>query len=250
MTASRLFRVAPADVTDEQRASGKIADLSFGFQGGARAFKAFCSTFTDAEIDEFKRDWRATHPGIVRLWHDLNRAAVEAVYARGKVIKCGPVAFKAHTEYLQLKLPSGLKLNPLPRIAQGEYGPGIIFADNSKGFTDHRAYGGMLAENVASGIARDILAGAMIRLEASGYPIALLGDDEITAEVPIGFGSIDELTKLMTQVPDWAPGLPIAAVAWMVRATPSEHREKPIQYPADNRAHKTFCKHKTPMGRS
>ena len=72
----------------------------------------------------------------------------------------------------------------------------------------------MLAENVASGIARDILAGAMIRLEASGYPIALHCHDEITAEVPIGFGSIDELTKLMTQVPDWAPGLPIAAVAW------------------------------------
>ena len=111
VTASRLFRVAPADVTDEQRASGKIADLSFGFQGGARAFKAFCSTFTDAEIDQFKRDWRATHPGIVRLWHDLNRAAVEAVYARGKVIKCGPVAFKAHTEYLQLKLPSGRKIS-------------------------------------------------------------------------------------------------------------------------------------------
>jgi DNA polymerase bacteriophage-type len=215
VTAAKLFRTTPAAVTDEQRASGKVCDLAFGFQGGARAFKAFSSAFTDDEIEQFKKDWRAAHPMIQRLWHDLNRAAVDAVYNRGKVIKCGPVAFKAHTEYLQLKLPSGRKISyPLPRLAQGEYGPGIIFADNSKGFTDHRAYGGLLAENVASGIARDILAEAMIRLELAGYPIVLHCHDELVAEVPIGFGSTADFTAPMTQVPGWALGLPIAAVAW------------------------------------
>ena len=43
VTAAKLFRTTPADVTDEQRASGKVCDLAFGFQGGARAFKAFSS---------------------------------------------------------------------------------------------------------------------------------------------------------------------------------------------------------------
>jgi DNA polymerase len=38
--------------------------------------------------------------------------------------------------------------------------------------------------------------------------------DEIICEVPIGFGSTAEFTKLMTVVPSWAHGLPIAAKAW------------------------------------
>jgi len=32
--------------------------------------------------------------------------------------------------------------------------------------------------------------------------------------VPIGFGSADELTRLMTLKPAWALDLPIAANAW------------------------------------
>jgi len=34
------------------------------------------------------------------------------------------------------------------------------------------------------------------------------------AEVPIGFGSTDEFTRLMTRKPAWALELPIAAKAW------------------------------------
>jgi DNA polymerase len=38
--------------------------------------------------------------------------------------------------------------------------------------------------------------------------------DEILCEVPAGFGSTEEFTRLMTQRPSWAPDLPIAASAW------------------------------------
>ena len=76
------------------------------------------------------------------------------------------------------------------------------------------AYGGLWTENVVSGIARDLLAEAMLRIEAAGYPIVLHVHDEIVAEVPIGFGSLDEFTHLMTRKPAWALDLPIAATAW------------------------------------
>lgn len=33
-------------------------------------------------------------------------------------------------------------------------------------------------------------------------------------EVPLGFGGKEEFRKLMTVVPSWAHGLPIAAEAW------------------------------------
>jgi DNA polymerase len=69
-------------------------------------------------------------------------------------------------------------------------------------------------ENVVSGIARDLLAEAMLRIEAAGYSIVLHVHDEIVAEVPENFGSTEEFTRLMTQRPSWALDLPIAASVW------------------------------------
>ena len=92
-------------------------------------------------------------------------------------------------------------------------------SDNAAGrFTECRdgdgAYGGLWTENVVSGIARDLLAEAMLRIETAGYPIVLHVHDEIVGEVAEGFGSLDEFTKLMTRKPAWALDLPIAANAW------------------------------------
>ena len=42
---------------------------------------------------------------------------------------------------------------------------------------------------LSSGIARDLLADAMLRIEAAGYPIVLHVHDEVVAEVPEDFGS-------------------------------------------------------------
>ena len=76
------------------------------------------------------------------------------------------------------------------------------------------AYGGLWTENVVSGISRDLLASAMLRLERAGYRIVLHVHDEAVAEVPEDFGSTDEFTRLMIAPPAWALGLPIAAKAW------------------------------------
>jgi DNA polymerase len=83
------------------------------------------------------------------------------------------------------------------------------------GWVRVETYGGMLVENATSGVARDILAHAMPKLEAAGYPVVAHVHDEPFSEVPIGFGSIEEFESIMMDLPDWAAGWPIkAAGGW------------------------------------
>ena len=139
---------------------------------------------------------------------------------RGRVVRCGAVAFKCSGAFLRLKLPSGRKISyPFPRIIGDEREQRVVFADNADGqFKDCRngqgAYGGVWVENIVSGIARDILAEAMLRVDAAGYPIGLHVHDELVCEVPLGFGSLNDFTRLMTRKPAWALDLPIAGLRY------------------------------------
>jgi DNA polymerase bacteriophage-type len=222
-TACRIFRVPSGSYTKDspERNVGKTCDLAFGYMGAINAWRKFePERFTDDEVKTFNAEWRAAHPAIKRFWYNIDRAALTAVRERGRVIRCGPVAFKSTGAFLQLKLPSGRKLSyPQPRAVGDEQCQHIVFMDNAAGqFQDcrngHGAYGGLWTENVVSGIARDLLAEAMLRIEAAGYPIVLHVHDEIVAEVPEGFGSLDDFTHVMTRKPAWALDLPIAAKAW------------------------------------
>jgi DNA polymerase len=222
-TACKIFRVPSGTYTKEspERSVGKTCDLAFGYMGGLGAWRKFeTARFTDAEVETFKQEWRAAHPKIKAFWYALDHAAWSAVRERGRIFRCGSVAFRCDATFLQLKLPNGRKLSyPRPRIIGDDREQRVVFADNSAGqFKDCRhgqgAYGGTWTENVVQAIARDLLAEAMLRVEAAGYPIVLHVHDEIACEVPIGFGSTDEFTRLMTRKPAWALELPIAAEAW------------------------------------
>jgi len=223
-TACRIFRVPSGSYTKSspERSVGKVCDLAFGYMGGLNAWRKFePDRFTDDEVEKFKAEWRATHPNIVKFWYAVDRAAWTAVRDRGRVVTCGPIAFRSNGAFLQLKLPSGRKISyPQPRIrakdARHQY---VIFSDNAEGqFKDCRygagAYGGLWVENIVSGIARDLLVEAMFRVEAAGYRIVLHVHDETVCEVPENFGSTEEFVRLMTRKPAWALDLPIAAEAW------------------------------------
>jgi DNA polymerase len=223
ITACKIFGKPNGTYTkdDPERGVGKTCDLALGYAGGVNAFRKFSDQFTDDEVKAFVRSWRQAHPEIKRLWDRLDRAAWTAVQERGRVVRCGVVRFRCDGAFLQLILPSGRVLSyPQPRIIGDEHEQHVVFADNAAGqFQDCRhgqgAYGGLWTENVVSGIARDLLADAMLRIEAAGYPIVLHVHDEVVAEVLESFGSTDEFTRLMIRKPAWALELPIAAKAWI-----------------------------------
>jgi hypothetical protein len=76
-----------------------------------------------------------------------------------------------------------------------------------------RAYGGTWIENVIQAAARDVFYAAMKRLEAAGYAITLHVHDEVVAEVPEDFGSVEEFKRILLEPPSWASGLPLGAKA-------------------------------------
>jgi DNA polymerase len=222
--ACRMLHVPDGTFTPDspERKIGKTADLACGYMGGASAIEKFApGVFDEAQREQIKTEWRAAHPNIKRFWYDLDRAAWTAVQDRGRIVPCGPVEFRAMGTFLFLKLPSGRKLaypDAWAKQIDPQHGV-VVFNDNSAGgwraCRDGRgAYGGVWTENIVQAIARDLLAEAMLRVESAGYRIVLTVHDEIVAEVPDGFGSTEEFTRLMTRKPAWAPTLPIAAKAW------------------------------------
>jgi DNA polymerase len=222
--ACRMMHVPAGTYTPDspERKVGKFSDLACGYQGGVSAIENIApGVFNAAEREQIKNEWRAAHPNIRNFWYNIDRAAWAAVQNRGSIVRCGPVAFRALGTFLFLKLPSGRKL-AYPDVRAKQIDPQhgvVVFNDNSAGgwreCRDGRgAYGGVWTENIIQAVSRDLLAEAMLRIESAGYRIVLHVHDEIVAEVPDGFGSLEEFSRLMTRKPAWAPTLPIAAKAW------------------------------------
>jgi DNA polymerase len=219
VTASRLLgrTITPGD--EKERSLGKVADLACGFGGSVGAWRRFAPNDprSDEEIKADITAWRDAHPATRQFWFDLERAAKRSLFTRRK-ITIGRLTFEPDNGTLYLTLPSNRRLAyPEARLGPGRFvgTTQISFKDNAAGgWTDTRAWYGSFIENVVQAVSRDLLAAAMQRLESAGYPVVLHVHDEILCETREEFGSTDEFLQLMTQLPDWAKGLPVAAKTW------------------------------------
>ena len=199
----------------EERQIGKVAVLALGYQGGVGAFQTMAAAnrveIEDELADQIKVKWRKANKNIVRFWYALEEAANNAVKHRGHAFDVGSITFKCHGDFLFAKLPSGRRLAYYqPRL--GNNGLEFWGTDSRLGgrWAKLDTYGGKLAENITQAVARDLLADAMLRVEAAGYPVVMHVHDEIVSEVPKDFGSLAEFEELICQMPDWATGLPMA----------------------------------------
>ncbi len=210
---------------------GKVAELASGYQGWVGAWKAFGAEKhfkNDDEIAMAVQQWRNDSPNIVSFWKGVEDTARSAIQQPGKIFEYGRISYQMHGDTLFCKLPSGRFLKyHLPRVTPGvsPYGKRILKisymgwnSDPMKGPTGWirmDTYGGKLTENIVQAVSRDILAYAMLNLDAAGYPIVLHVHDEIVAEVLKDFGSIEEFERIMSIMPTWAKGWPVrAAGGW------------------------------------
>lgn len=244
--AADIYKVPVSRVANpsKERDVGKFTVLGCGYGMGAKKFREQLKEQTGIVLakekgkrgkvirDEAKEAvdaYRARNSRIVKFWREIERAALSAVATPGRVTRCGRrgcIRFVVRGQFLWCVLPSGRPLAyPLPRIEMrktpwGEKKASVVYSGTNaytRRWEPIVAYGGLLTENVVQAMSRDVMAEAMLRHDAAGYPLVLTVHDEIVADVPEGHGSLDEFLRLSAERPEWALDLPIAVEGWQGR---------------------------------
>ena len=81
VTASRILKRTVTPEDEAGRQIGKTCDLAFGFGGGLGAWRRFdaSNTYTDAQVESFKTEWRDQHAATVRFWKSLESMLRHAI---------------------------------------------------------------------------------------------------------------------------------------------------------------------------
>src|SRR5215471_4522742 len=211
------------NISAAERQLGKCAELAAGFGGSVGAWRRIAhdeDARTDAEVLTIIHAWRAKHPAICAFWQRLARAARLSIRTRQSIPVMPAPLPSIITSFdgtdLTITLPNGRAINypnarlvPNKKFADGD--ADIEFMDNARGqWKPVRAWFGVLVENTVQGIARDLLAAAIIRAEAR-WPgtVVFHCHDELVLEAPIGAISAQDALACMLEAPTWAAGLPL-----------------------------------------
>ena len=217
-SASQMFHV-PVEkhgVNGHLRQKGKIAELALGYGGSVGALKAMGALNMGVPEEELKPlvdAWRLANPNIVRLWWDVDRAA--SICVREKTTtECRGIKFIYQSGMMFVVLPSGRRLVYVkPRMGVNRYGNESVTFEGvgeQKKWLRLESFGPKFVENNIQATASDILAEAMLRLDAHGYKIVMHVHDEAVIEAPADT-SLEDICEVMGQTPTWAKGLLLRA---------------------------------------
>lgn len=188
------------------------------------------------KLQEIVDQWREANPNIVKAWYAYDRAAKNAVTNFGSRHTAYRIEFfcavTAGSKYLFAKLPSGRRIAYRdPKVEE------TVARDKKTGEIEHwpdgrvktrqtlsywgqirgkqiwgrcGLFGGLLMQNFTEGVGADLLNNGIIKSEAAGYEVCSLIHDQILTYTRES-QSIEELVGLMTNVPEWTKGLPVAA---------------------------------------
>jgi DNA polymerase len=209
--ASRIYNVAEADVTKDQRFVGKTTILGAGYGMGAVRFQDQLKVSgVTMELDEARRViqiYRESNWKISHLWREAQNMLVE--FTRGNATKLGRAGvIKVDPVRRGVKLPSDMYLCYEDLSYQQEE-RGLQFSYKTRrGRTN--IYGGKVIENVCQAIARCIIGEQMLKI-AKKYRVVLTVHDSIVCSVPDTEVTDAQayIEECMRWTPDWAEGLPI-----------------------------------------
>lgn len=235
-TASQMFgvpldRIRKGNPEYALRQKGKVATLALGFGGNAGALVnmgALKMGLAEEELPEIVRRWREANPNICRYWKKVEGAAL-ATLRTGRPNAAGRVQFSLQGSadgqvFLTAALPSGRSLYYAhPGIGAGKFGEAVTYwgvSQSKRRWELLDTWGGKFTENIVQATARDILAEAIERLEAAGYPVVFHIHDEVVIEAEdlgdaeSNGAQLRDIARIMGAPVGWAPGLPLKAEGW------------------------------------
>ena len=211
-SASQMFSV-PVEkhgVNGHLRQKGKIAELALGYGGSVGALKAMGALemgLNEDELQPLVTAWRTTNPNIVRLWWEVDKAAMKAVRER-TITETHGIRFSYQSGMLFITLPSGRRLSYVkPRIGTNMFGSDCITYEGvggTKKWERIDSYGPKFVENIVQATSRDLLCYSMQALK--DYNIVIHVHDEIVIEAGMET-STETICNQMSHTPPWAKGL-------------------------------------------
>ena len=217
-SASQMFHV-PVEkhgVNGHLRQKGKIAELALGYGGSVGALKAMGALNYGLQEEELKPlvdAWRLSNPHITKFWWDVDKAASTCVRERTATETHG-IRFFYQSGIMFIVLPSGRRLVYVkPKMGLNRFGNESVTYEGvgeQKKWLRLESYGPKFVENIVQATARDILAEAMLRLNAAGYRIVMHVHDEAVIEAPPET-ELSDICSIMGQTPAWASGLLLRA---------------------------------------
>ena len=215
-SASQMFKV-PVEkhgINGHLRQKGKIAELALGYGGSVGALKAMGALemgLNEDELPPLVDAWRQSNPNIVKLWWDVDRAALEAVRNKHTNSTHG-IVFSCQSGMLFITLPSGRRLAYVkPRIGENKFGGQCITYEGvggTKKWERLDSYGPKFVENIVQATSRDILCYAMRTLR--NCSIVMHIHDELVIEADPRM-SLQAVCEQMGRTPPWAKGLLLRA---------------------------------------
>lgn len=166
--------------------------------------------------------WRIAHPHIVSWWKQVHTAFDKGGPASRRI----PVDVEIVGNDRYVWLPSGRALvyhncrreyvqpkdrngKPLPYRRRTWVCDAVV----GNG-TQRRIVGGPTqVENIIQAIGRDLLTHALVNVERAGFRTVTHVHDEIVTETTGGL-TVERLSSLMCDLPDWAEGLPVEAAGY------------------------------------
>ena len=187
-----------------------------GYGGSVGALKAMGALNYGLQEEELKPlvdAWRLSNPHITKFWWDVDKAASICVRERTATETHG-IRFYYQSGMMFVELPSGRRLVYVkPKMGLNRFGNESVTYEGvgeQKKWLRLESYGPKFVENIVQATARDILAEAMLRLNAAGYRIVMHVHDEAVIEAPPDT-SLENICSVMGQTPTWASGLLLRA---------------------------------------
>jgi DNA polymerase len=210
---ARLYDIRNAGRHHRFTVSGHLVH-NCGYGGSVGALKAMGALELGMKEEELKPlvdSWRSANPNIVRLWGEIERAAIHVIKTKEpQQVKC--LRFTYQSGFLFIYLPSGRKLAYVkPRLGENQFGGTSITYEGvggTKKWERLESFGGKLTENVIQAISRDILCYAMRTLRCCS--IVMHVHDELIIEADPRV-SLEAICEQMGRTPPWTPGLVLRA---------------------------------------